>query len=216
MNIKCILFDMDGVIVDSEPRVFRFYRDALTSQGIDIELDEFMGYIGKSDYMIAVEIIKKFKIAMAPEEFLQGIIGNYYTNFEDIQPMDGLIDFLDQVKSEKIKTAVVSSTNSDNVLLVLNRLELVRYFDAIICGDMVSKTKPSPEGYLKAACLLNAVPEECLVIEDSPLGIQAGINAHMTVVGYKGSIFKQDTSKATVQIHSYKELRDSYLSWKKH
>ena len=75
---------------------------------------------------------------------------------------------------------------------------------------MVQNTKPSPEGYLKAAELLGVDPENCLVIEDSPIGICAGLSAGMRVVGFSGASVRQDTSQAHIQVDSFSKLLEFY------
>lgn len=214
MKIKCILFDMDGVIIDSEPEEFNILIKTLALQGIEVKLEKLLCFVGKSSHTIASEIINMHDLKTTPEELLKNKrkVGNYYTDCKYMQPMEGLVDFLEIIKSNELKTAVVSSTSSKNVLAVLNRLALIKYFDAVICGDMVKETKPSPEGYLKAAEVLKVVPEECIVVEDSPVGIKAGKNAQMTVVGFKGSLYQQDTSDSSIEVHSFKEFRDLYIS----
>lgn len=207
--MKCILFDFDGVIIDSEIDAFEHFRKSLVEKGIDITLDELLKYIGKSSLTITTELFKKNNIKQDPEKFLteRRNSGNYY-EVSELKVMPGLIEFLESLKKNNKKTAVVSSTSSRSVVTALNRLSLIKYFDAIICGDMVKETKPSPEGYLKAAKFLNVKPDECVVIEDSPIGILAGKNAGMKVIGFKGSSYKQDTSNADIEITSYNEIKD--------
>jgi beta-phosphoglucomutase len=209
--MKCILFDFDGVIIDSEIGAFDHFRKSLKRKGINITLDELLKYTGKRSLEITTELFKKNNIAQDPQEFLKENrnYGSYY-EVSELQIMPGLIDFLELLSGRSIKTAVVSSTSSRSVVTALNRLSLVKYLDAIICGDMVKSPKPSPEGYLKASKFLNAKPVECIVIEDSPIGIQAGKNAGMKVIGFKGSTHKQDTSTADFEFKSYKELMDFF------
>ncbi len=206
--MKCILFDLDGVVIDSEPGAFGMFKSTLNKKGIDISMDTLMGYIGKTSSAIATEIVKIYDIDQTPEEFLQEhrSNGNYYADSDDLQPMLGLMDCLDSIKKKNISMGIVSSTRSNSVLAALNRLSLTKYFDVIVCGDMVQKNKPSPEGYIKAANYLNAKPTECLVIEDSPIGIQAGKNAGMKVIGFKGSVYEQDTSNADIEVKTFKEF----------
>lgn len=123
--------------------------------------------------------------------------------------MPGLLELLEFLRHRGILKAVVSSTFSRNVLYALNRMSVLHYFEAVVCGDMMEKHKPFPEGYLNAAEYLGVGPGDCLVIEDSPIGIQAAKNAGIATVGYKGSVHMQDTSQADVQVSSYAEL----LEW---
>ena len=111
--------------------------------------------------------------------------------------------------------AVVSSTSTVGVITALNRMNLLKYFDAVVCSDMLGgRTKPAPDGYRKAAEFLGEKPEDCIVIEDSPFGIQAGKSAGMFVVGLKASEHKQDTSKADIEVSDYIELMNYWSQMK--
>ena len=207
MRKKYVIFDMDGVLLDSEAGSFRFTRDILEKRGIHVELNELMGNIGKTSRQVAEEIIENHHIPETVDEFLQKNreMGNYYADSKELKVMPGLYEFLEYLKEKSVKMAVVSSTRAAGVLFALNRLSLVSYMDAIVSGDMVKKPKPEAEGYLQAAHCLNARPEECIVFEDSPIGIRAAKKAGMNVVGFKGSELKQDTSEADREVTSFGE-----------
>jgi len=210
--LKAVLFDMDGVLLDSEIPTFNLMRNTLMCKGVDVTLDELMErYMGKNSNIIYATLIEKYGFNQTVEEFRKDhrkLSGNFYMS-GDVKPMPGLITLLDFLKNKGIRMAVVSSTSSMNVMFALNRLSVLSYFDAVVCGDMVEETKPSPEAYLKAANYLKAAPDECLIVEDSPIGIQAARNAGIRVIGYKGSEHVQDTSQADLQFASHDEL----LKW---
>ena len=135
--------------------------------------------------------------------------GNYYENGADLHPQPGLREFLSALRAQGIRTGVVSSTRSQLILTALDRLHLVSQFDVVICGDMVTRRKPDPEPYLRAAQLLGLAPGDCLVIEDSPAGIRAGKAAGCTVLGYTGSSIRQDVSAADLTLsdfHLYRQI----------
>lgn len=207
MTKKYILFDMDGVLLDSEAGSFGFMREALLKRGIHIEMDALLGKIGKTGRQVAEELIAEYHITETVEEFLEKNrkLGNYYADSRQLTVMPCLYDFLKLLKSREIGMAVVSSTRAASVLTALNRLALISYMDAVVCGDMVKKPKPDPEGYLKAARWLGAKPQECVVFEDSPIGIRAAQHAGMRVVGFRGSELKQDTSGADFEFDTYAE-----------
>lgn len=213
--MKAVLFDMDGVLLDSEVPAFDLLRNTLEKKGVAAQLDDLLEwYTGMNSNAIYAAIIEKYGFPQTIEEFRaehRRCSGNFYMQ-GDLAPMPGLVELLELLQSGGIRMAVVSSTGSPNVLFALNRLSILRYFDAVVCGDMVEKTKPSPEGYLKAAGYLQVEPCDCLIVEDSPIGIQAAKNAGIAVVGYKGSEHKQDTSQADVQVASYDELLGWVLS----
>lgn len=194
--------------MDSEPPAFRRFQESLRMVGVEASLDELLGYVGKTTRQIADAILQKYKPEVKTEDFLKlhQSRGSFYAVSDEVKPMEGLVDFLEEQKSRRMKLAVVSSTSSVSVVTALNRMKLLKYFDAVVCGDMVKEGKPSPEGYLKALAFLGCKPEEALVIEDSPTGISAGKSAGAYVIGYKGSEHKQDTSGADWEVSHYREL----------
>jgi HAD superfamily hydrolase (TIGR01509 family) len=209
LNMNAVLFDMDGVLIDSETPSFALLHKTLAKQGIDISLKDLLAdYTGVNSNAIYAALIERFGLNKTVDEFRRDhrrISGSFYVDGE-LLPMPGLIRFMDYLCKRNIKMAVVSSTSGANVLAALNRLSLIRYLDAIVTGDMVGRPKPSPEGYLAAVRYLRVKPAECLVIEDSPIGIRAAKNAGIFVVGFKGSEHIQDTSAADKEKNSFEGL----------
>ena len=95
--------------------------------------------------------------------------------------LPGVISFLEQAKNQGLKTAIGSA--SKNAITILERIDLLKYFDAIIDGNKVSKAKPDPEVFLLAASVFNVKPEECIVFEDAEAGVEAALNGKMHIVG---------------------------------
>jgi len=203
---------MDGVLLDSEVGAFEIMRKTLSRLNVELDIEELLKYIGKTSAQIANELVAKYNMGITGEQLRDKYreTGNFYADSDDVVPMPGLVKFLEVLRMDGIKTAVVSSTSSKNVITALNRMGIVKYFDAVICGDMVTNPKPDPEGYLKAAKLVDVLPNDCLVIEDSPHGISAGIAAGMTVVGFSGSEIQQDISRAAMKAASFDELLCMY------
>jgi beta-phosphoglucomutase len=131
--------------------------------------------------------------------------GNTYEDDPDLAPTPGVIEFLHRLRAAGKGIALVSSTSARLILAALNRLGLTGFFDVIICGDMVSEKKPSPECYRKAMALLRARPEECVIVEDSPVGIRAGKAAGAVVAACRCGRLRQDTSQADFEFESFEE-----------
>jgi len=202
---------MDGVLLDSAFPAFDLIRNTLQSKGVEVSLASLLNdYNGKHSNDIYEDLIGRYDFRQTVDEFRsehKAINGNFYSDAY-LAPMEGLAPFLEYLKSNGTSMAVVSSTSSRNVLAALNRMSLVRYFSTIVCGDHVDWHKPAPDGYLMAVALLTSELEHCLVVEDSKPGILAGKNAGITVVGYKGSVYRQDTSDADVEVFSFDELSE--------
>lgn len=210
--MKHILFDMDGVLMDSEPQYLKRLQGHLAHYGVECGPEELGTFVGKTSLEVARTLVETYGLPVTPQEFLaeEGeIFGNFYLNTPELALFPGAEDFLDLVRDRGLKTALVSSTSSRGVLSALDRFGLVCRFDAVVCRDLVKHTKPSPEPYLTAARFLGAAPGDCLVVEDSPVGIAAGRAAGMTVAALRASAIRQDVSGAHWTAESYPELRRS-------
>ena len=185
-------------------------QKTLQRKGIEESLDTLLAYTGKTSESIFKDLIKKHNINQTLEEFKEDHRkgGSFYADSPDLEPMPGIVEFLEKMKDLGIPMGIVSSTRSKSVVIALNRINLLKYFDIVVCGDMVENHKPSPDGYLLALKFLQGKPEESLVIEDTRIGIQAGKSAGMKVIGFKGSVFRQDSSNADIEVESYRELMD--------
>lgn len=209
--MKCVIFDMDGVLLDSEPLAFEEFRKSLELIGIKEPIEDLLQYVGDTSLAAAEGVLKKHHTKMSAEEFLKfhRTRGSFYEVSDKVKPMKGLVEFLQYLADRGVQMAVVSSSRCVSVITALNRMKILKYFDTVVTFDMISEPKPSPQGYLKARDLLEASNEQCLIIEDSPIGIRAAKNAGMRVVGYKGSVYRQDTSEADMEAGSFSELRRS-------
>ncbi len=182
--MKAVVFDMDGVLFDTESVCMKAWDYA----------GEVMG-VGKAGYMVlktlgmnadkAVEIIKtEFGEGFDAVKFKQ-IGKNYsydYFNTYGVPEKPGLYEILDYLKNKGYKIALASSTSSQSVYHHLKEKDIEKYFDAVICGDMVEKSKPEPDIYLKACAQLNENPDNCIAIEDSKNGILSAHRAGLQVI----------------------------------
>lgn len=212
MTVKkaVVLFDMDGVMIDSEIGGYHFIHSALKASGVDVPWEVLFQKIGRSTRTIVRDLIAEYNLKRDEEELLLSIrtYGNYYRDDESLKPMDGLLSFCKWLSEQQVTMGVVSSTSARSVLFALNRLGVLSFFSVVICGDMVENTKPSPEGYQTAMRMLDVSPEDCIIIEDSVLGIQAGKNAGACVIGFKGSEIEQDTSAADYEAKTFEECKE--------
>lgn len=209
MSKKYVLFDFDGVIADTEESNGKYLQQALAYYGISLTEEDRSSLIGTSDRSALVKLISRSsnKITLEEVRNKRRQLGNTYEN-DPIEPMPGLVSFIKDLQRKGIKTGIVTSTSTQLIIMALNRMNMMSLFNVIICGDMCTKGKPDPQGYLKAMDMLDAKPEECIVIEDSFLGIRAGKNAGAFVVAYCGSRIKQDTSEADMSVDSFMECNE--------
>jgi beta-phosphoglucomutase len=179
-----VLFDMDGVIVDNYKYHIEAWKLFCHRYRVNITDEQIVSRFGNnnSDYLgfIFNQQLTADELYSLSEE-KEEIYRELYAL--TIQPVKGLVDFLEMLKSKNIKTAVATSAPVSNLFFVLDKLRLHPYFDALVDGQSVKRGKPYPDIYLKAAEKLKVKPENCIVIEDSLFGIESGKRAGMKVIG---------------------------------
>ncbi len=207
MAFRFALFDFDGVIADTETSNKEFLEKALAVFGVTLTDEERMSLVGTNDPHRIERFLSRANRTVTMEEYrAQRVVsGNTYEN-GDIAPMPGLISLLRDFRSKGIRTAVVSMTSLRLISIGLERMGMTDLFDTVIGGDMVTNHKPNPEPYQMAMERLGARPEECIIFEDSPVGISAGKAAGAFVVGYTGASIQQDTSEADCVLDSFPDF----------
>lgn len=180
-----VIFDCDGVLVDSEPVSVRVLVDALRRKGLNMEEAEaYRRFLGRSLATITKTMREEFAIE-ADESFLEDMRHDLYTRFrKELQPMAGIADALDGLD---LRRCVASSSQPERIRLSLTLTGLIDKLEPnIFSAAMVARGKPAPDLFLHAASQMGADPENCIVIEDSPAGIEAGHRAGMAVFAFVG------------------------------
>lgn len=184
--LKAIVFDMDGVIVDSEPLHKKVQQTLLARYGIEPTEEELQNYVGLGIKPLLERHIQKYHLPVALEDlhllYLETLF-QIFTNGELI-PIPGAVELIRQGKNAGLKLGIASSSPLKLIHLILNRLQIIQHFDSIVSGDQVEKGKPDPEIFLESAKRLHCEPFECVVIEDSTNGIIAAKKAHMKCVAF--------------------------------
>jgi HAD superfamily hydrolase (TIGR01509 family) len=208
--IKGVIFDMDGVLVDSEPLYKKVNRDMFEKIGFSVTEEEYSGFVGTTDVEMWTKLKKRFGIDKSIEELNTICETEHTAFFENIElkPMKGLIAILAFLKDKGIKLVVASSTDEKLVHLILSKIGIINYFENIVCGNHIENGKPEPDIFLKAAELSGLKSFNCLVIEDSKNGVRAGKKAGMTVMGFQSDDGTQDLSAADILVFSLKEAME--------
>lgn len=183
--IDLIIFDCDGVLVDSEPLAIRVLLAAIATQGIEITPEiAYRDYLGRSLASISASLTDSHGMPLSPAA-LQSMRRDLYALYRtDLRANPGLPDILSQLDTP---FCVASSSSPERILLSLELTGLLPWFEPkIYSASMVEHGKPAPDLFLHAAEAMLAAPGNCLVIEDSPAGIVAAQRAGMTVFGYVG------------------------------
>lgn len=195
--IKAVIFDLDGVIVSTDECHYKAWKKMADEEGIyfDKEINNRLRGVSR---MASLDIIleraeKNYTIEEKAE--MAERKNNYYKEFiKKLTPADilpGVMDSLEELKQKGIKIAIGSS--SKNTPIILKQIGLDGYFDAVSDGNNISRSKPDPEVFVKAAEMLGISPDCCMIVEDADSGIEAGKRAGMatlSVNGAKGADFE--------------------------
>jgi HAD superfamily hydrolase (TIGR01509 family) len=185
MNFDLIIFDCDGVLIDSEILSNRAEVELLKSLGIEFDLSDYMArFVGKSTKDVLKSIEFSHSICL-PDNFRRLAGEKVYQAFRDeLKPIPGIFELLDAIDLPK---CVGSSSSLNRLELTLTMTGLFDLFAPhIFSADQVNRGKPAPDLFLFAAEKMKVDPTRCIVIEDSPHGVRAGVDAEMTVLGFIG------------------------------
>ncbi len=185
MNIKALIFDMDGVLVNNDEFHYRSFELFCEKYGIVFTHELYTTKItGRTNEAILTGLFGASLTAERINELAfekEAIYRELFKPF--IKPANGLLEFLESAYKKNIPCAVGSNGPFENIDFVLDELGIRKYFKAIVNATMVKEGKPAPDVYLKAAELLGHTPNDCVVLEDSPTGIKAAKAAKIKVIG---------------------------------
>ena len=203
-HITTILFDMDGVIADSEPIWDEIDQELLARYGHAYKPEYKAHIMGKSFVLSSGFYRDTFNILTPLDELIierRAIAARYYATH--IAPFDSAHRVLEVLKNRGLRIGLATSATSELAVPFLEKYDLKKHFDAITTGEEVTNGKPAPDIYLRAAGKLNAAPENCLVVEDAVAGVQAGKSAQMQVAAIPDLHY--------VDIHDYIGFADFIL-----
>lgn len=183
-EVEAVLFDMDGVLVDSVPLHVKAWNATLGEYGLpSLDYGAYMTALGRTNMEMIVRFLGRNQIELplpAQKEIVESKERFFRSRIKDeAQAMPGVIDWLAFLTEKRIPCAVASSGEMANIVAVLDTLQLSDYFSSVLSGARLPKSKPDPTLFSLAAASLGARPEKCLVIEDAPTGIQAAKAANM-------------------------------------
>lgn len=205
---KAVIFDMDGVIVDSEPIHIEAEKRTLLKYGVKITTEELRMYTGTTAEFEFNELIWKYKLNTNAETLFNEKMDIMFRLLEKgIEPTKGVIDLIKDLKQQGFKLGIATSGHRKLAHYYLNKLGIASFFDTVVCAEDITRSKPDPEIFLKAARELGIDPAECVVIEDSKLGIEAASKAGMKRIGYcNPNSGDQDLSKADLIISDFSQF----------
>jgi len=207
--MKGIIFDLDGVIVNSE--TIRFFAVKQTFKdifGVNLP-DNDKTWVGRDERTNMNYFMNMFNLKGNVDKIIQQKRDNYSKLIESgkLSEVDGSIDFLKAVCKSGLKTALVSNSPKEEVENVISFFKIKSYFDAILSKEDVVEPKPNPEIYLKALKDLGLKPEECIAIEDSPPGVDAAKSAGLKCVAITTTANKDNLKNADLVIKNFSDLK---------
>jgi HAD superfamily hydrolase (TIGR01509 family) len=204
---QAVIFDMDGVIVDSEPYHERAFHEVLRELGHTTELGlRFASYLGRSDYELWVDYVAKHKPRQTVAELVAMKRRRIIEALRKDQPIfPGLFELVEKLAA-RWPLAVASGSEHPVIETVLSLRDLYRYFAAVVSSADVKHGKPAPDIFLRAAELLQVDPKACWVIEDSKPGVAAALAAGMGVIAIANTHPREELSQATHVVTTYPEI----------
>ena len=214
--IKAIIFDMDGLMIDSERVTFECYQERLKDMNLTMDEEFYKTLLGKPIKGIYQRFYDVYGNDFPIENVIQDVHQLMAERFETegVPVKKGLVELLHYLKDNNYKTIVATSSNRDRVDKILSQAKITEFFDDSICGDEVTKGKPNPEVFLKSCQKLGVNVDEAIVLEDSEAGIQASYDANIKVIcipdmkypekQYEEKTFKslKDLTEVTVYLKS--------------
>ncbi|MEB8342647.1 HAD family hydrolase [Streptomyces endophyticus] len=187
MRYDLVIFDNDGVLVDSEPISNTLLAGYLTELGHPTSYEESLrDYMGAAMHRVHDVVLERTGQRL-PEDFDEVFHARVFAAFErELEPVDGIVEVLERLTADGVPYCVASSGSHERIRVGHRKTGLDKWFadERIFSSQDVGRGKPAPDLFLYAAERMGVPPEKCLVVEDSPLGVQAAVAAGMDVYGY--------------------------------
>jgi HAD superfamily hydrolase (TIGR01549 family) len=222
--LKAVIFDMDGVIFDSELLHATLEEELFKELGFCLTLEEHNGYVGTTSHYMWTDLKRKFNLTTSVDDLVENERKKFYESLSENNIkeciIEGVEELIVKIYNSNLKIAVASSSPINIIEKVINTIDLNMYFNVIVSGDYVIESKPKPDIFLYAAEKLGVNPNECLVIEDSHNGVLAAKAADMFCIGYVNkNSGDQNLENADLIIENYNtiniEMLDSILNKQK-
>lgn len=206
--IKAFIFDMDGVIIDSEPLQLRSFNHVLQKHNITVSMPEFKKkYMGYQDIQICEKLIAYYSLPLTKEKFVSDKRATYLEILKqgDTEPISGVTEAIKEIAS-LMPVAIASSSNKTEIETITGQFGVRDLFSVLVSAGEVQNGKPAPDIYLRTAKLMNIDPNKCGVIEDTKLGVRAAKKAGMYCIGITTTHTENELQEADTIIDSFDQL----------
>jgi HAD superfamily hydrolase (TIGR01509 family) len=214
--LKAIIFDMDGVLVNSEPLHRKAYFDMFDEFNLNVSNRLYESFTGKSTSAICKELCEIFDLSISHEKLMLSKRKHFKTIFDndpEFQMIDGALSLIKNYFYNNLTLILASSASMTNINRIFKKFDLDKFFKAKISGADLKESKPNPEIFIKAAKLSGFDKSECIVIEDSTNGIIASESAGIYCIGFNSPNSKnQNYDKADLVVSNFNEIRFDYLN----
>jgi len=184
------------------------WQYAFRKEGIEISDLEIYLMEGRGVKALVDDICDKCNISKAIAPKITKTKIKYYDKRMEVSFYDGFFELLDFIKSKKLKMAIVTGGHRDRIIPFVKQY-LKDYFSGIVCSDDVEDTKPYPEPYIKGLEILDLNPDECIVIENAPLGIKAAKTAGIKTIAIETTLDKTYLQRADIIVHTFPEVQSA-------
>ena len=208
--LQTVIFDMDGVIVDTEPVHNYAYYEHFKLLGIEVSAEMYASFTGNSTKNVFQKIKDHFEVTEDIHTLVEkkrSLFNDAFDTKADLFLLEGVEELIKQLHQNGIQLILASSSSKVTINRVFNRFKLHSYFSHIVSGEDFPQSKPNPDIFLEAVRLSQSKKENCIIIEDSTNGIKAAHAAGVFCVGYRSvNTKKQDYSLANLVIDRFEEL----------
>jgi HAD superfamily hydrolase (TIGR01509 family) len=213
--LRAVIFDMDGVIVDSQPYHFAVEEKIFRDKGVAVSTEESHSFVGMAGDRMWEYVKNKFGLQESIAELMaidNKVRVDYFASLKNVQPMPGVMELLKELRYNNVKIALASSSSVEVINVFISKLGVGHYFQQIISGDFVEKGKPAPDIFIHTAQALQESSANCVVIEDSANGVKAAKAAGMKCIGFLSpNSGAQDLSPADMVVDDFTKLTVSII-----
>ena len=214
--LKAVIFDMDGVIVNSEPLHHLAYKKMFEEFKLDVSNSLYESFTGQSTYSICEQLCEIFNLKVDANALVLSKRKHFKIIFENdssFEMIDGAMNLIKDYFENNLTLVLASSASMTNIERIFKKFDLNKFFKAKISGADLKESKPNPEIFVKAAELAGFKKEECIVVEDSTSGIMASKSAGIYCVGYNSYNSKnQNYDNANLVVSDLNEIKFSKIS----